>query len=258
MPATRVRVSQFRGVWWKRPAMVGVAGGAVLAVGLLFAAWASFAPRPAIPEGVATAPDAIPDMRSFVRARADASTLAAIAQNNPLAATRTDFTREVAAVEPEEVQDTGERQRLKRLEDAKSALSTLRLVAILRVSDEWIALFEPAVRKAEDDLLSLRVGNEWQGWTISSIARSEVRLGFEGHTEVVKLNPLVQNTRAKDPPRGRLQVETRPLKGREVEFEPAISRSEARRRLLGATRTETERVQKLAEELLKELEKENQ
>ncbi len=258
MPATRVRVSQFRGVWWKRPAMVGAAGGAALLVGLVLAAWAALAPRHTLPAGVETVPEAIPDLRSFVRSRADARTLASIAQNNPLAATRTDFTREVAAAEPETVQDTGERQRLKRLEDAKSALSTLRLVAILRVNGEWIALFEPSVRKAEDDLLSLRVGNEWQGWKIASIERSEVKFGFEGHTEVVNLNPMAQRTRSKDPPRGRLQVETRPLKGHEVQLEPAITRTEARQRLLGATRKESERVQKLAEELLKELEKENQ
>jgi hypothetical protein len=257
MPATRVRIAQFRGVWWKRPSMIGGAGGVVLVVCLAFAGWASLAPRASLAQGVETSPEPVPELRSFVRSRADARTLAAIAQNNPLSASRTDFTREVAVAEAEEVQDTGERDRLKRLEDAKSALSTLRLVAILRLSDQWIALFEPSVRRAEDDLLSLRVGNEWEGWKITSIERSEVRLGFEGHTETVKLNPLAQSAKAKDPPRGRLQVETRPLKGHEVKIDPAISKSEVRQRLLGAAREESERVRKLAEELLKELDKEN-
>lgn len=257
MPTTRLRIAQFRSVWWKRPSMIGVAGGVVLAAALLFTAWAALAPRTRLPEGVATNPGPIPQMRSFARSRADEGALASIAQNNPLAASRTDFTREVVAVEPEAVQDTGERDRMKRLDNARSALATLRLVAILRVSDQWVALFEPSVRKAEEDLLSLRVGNEWQGWEITSIERSEVRLGFEGHTEIVKLNPLAQQAKSKEPPRGRLQVETRPLKGREVTIDPAISKSEVRQRLLGAASEESARVRDLAEELLKELDKEN-
>lgn len=258
MPTTRLHISGFRAAWWKRPAMIGVAGGVVLVAALACAAWAALAPRAPIGGGDAPSAASLPELRSFSRAAPDHDALAVIARQNPLSATRTDFTREVQVAEAAApAQDTGERDRLKRLEDARRALSTLRLVAILRVSEQWIALFEPSVRKVEEDLLSLRAGDVWEGWEIVSIDRQEVRLTFEGHPERVELKPMARKTPTKAAPKGRVIVETRPARGREVTVDPPISASEARQRLLGAAREESDRVREMAEDLLKDLEKED-
>lgn len=259
MPTARLRLSEFRAPWWRRPAMLGVAGAAVALACVAGAAWLRVAPLRALPEPAAPGLASTGAMRSFDRVAPDARTLAAIAQNNPMSSTRSDFVREAPAVAAAPTEDTSARDRQKRLDDARRDLQTLRLVATMRVRDEWIALFEPAVRKAEDDLLSLRVGDEWRGWTVSAIARSEVRVAFDGQTERLELKPDSKRSQAKTPaPRGRVQVETRPVAARRVTVDPPISRSEARERLLGATRDESDTVRELAEELLEELEREGE
>lgn len=260
MPGVRVRLARFRSPWWRRWSMLGVAGGALALVFVALGAWARFAPLPALPEPTPTPVAATPDLRTFERVGSDPRTLAVIAQRNPLSPTRADFVRNVEVVQESRQADTGAADKAKRLENAKAALQTLRLVAILRLRDDWVALFEPAVRKAEDDLLSLRVGDTWQGWTIGAISRGEVRMGFEGHEERVELKPDPKRASAKAaPPRGRIEVEAKPVtKGREVKVDPPLSPSEARERLLGAARDESERVKKLAEDLLKDLEREDE
>lgn len=260
MPSARLNLSQFRSAWWRRPSMFGVVGGALAIATLGASAWVRISPLDRLPEPATPSPIALPPMRTFDRASPDARALAAISQNNVLAESRSDFVRDVAIAQDTPAEDPNANDRAKRRDAAISALRTLRLVAILRLQDEWIALFEPSSRKAEDDLLSLRVGDTWQGWTIGSITRDEVRLGFEGHEERVELKPGAGRPIAKNaPPRGRIEVQSSPVtKGREIRVDPAISRSEARERLLGATREESERVRKLAEDLLKDLERENE
>lgn len=260
MPSARFNLKQFRSAWWRRPSMFGIVGGALAILALGASAWVQMSPLERLPEPATASPSALPDMRSFDRESPDSRVLAAIAQNNLLSESRADFVRDVAVAQETTTEDPNANDRSKRRDAAISALRTLRLVAILRLQDEWIALFEPSARKAEEDLLSLRVGDTWQGWTIGSITRDDVRLAFEGHEERVELKPGSGKPTARNaPPRGRIEVQSTPVtKGREVRVDPAISRSEARERLLGATREESDRVRKLAEDLLKDLERENE
>lgn len=260
MPSARLHLNAFRSAWWRRPSMLGIVGGAIALVAIGASVWVRVSPLERLPEPSSSPVGALPEMRSFDRVAPDARTLAAISQNNVLAESRADFVRDVAVAQQAPAEDPNASDRAKRRDAAIAALRTLRLVAILRLQDRWIALFEPSVRKAEEDLLSLRVGDTWQGWTISAITRDDVRLGFEGHEELLELKPGSGKPTARNaPPRGRIQVESSPVtRGREVRVDPAISTSEARERLLGATRGESEKVRRLAEDLLKDLERENQ
>lgn len=260
MPSARLNLKQFRSAWWRRPSMYGIVGGALALVALGASAWVQMSPLQRLPEPSAPSSGELPEMRSFDRAPPDSRSLAAISKNNLLSESRADFVRDIAIAQQTTAEDPNANDRAKRRDTAISALRTLRLVAILRLQDQWIALFEPSARKAEEDLLSLRVGDTWQGWTISSITRDDVRLGFEGHEERVELKPSAGRPTARNAPtRGRIEVQSSPVtKGREVRVDPAISRSEAREHLLGATREETERVRKLAQDLLKDLEREDE
>ncbi|MGP1309782.1 MAG: hypothetical protein ACTS27_06260 [Phycisphaerales bacterium] len=257
MPSTRLRIARFRSPVLRRPAMLGVAGGAIAAIALAFAAWERFAPDERFAEPRPDPVAAVPEMTKFGRGPASESALSIIASQNVLSSERRDFTREVAQADDQQPVDAGADERAKRLEDAKRDLQTLRLVAILRLRDDWVALFEPSARRSDEDLLSLRVGDVWQGWTIGSIARDTVTLGFEGHVEKVDLKPNTARTAKKAEPRGRLVVQSQPATGGRVTIDSPISRREARERLLGATRDESERVRRLAEELLEDLEREN-
>lgn len=261
MPSLTLRLSSLRPPWWKRPGALGAIATGLCVTPLLLAAWLALAPQNRLPEGDAPGAPPILTLRDFDRNGLNPEAFAMIARGNVLSGTRSEFTRmEEAAVAQAPAPDRGASEAAKRLENAKRDLATLRLVAVLRVGGEWIALFEPERRAAHEDLLSLRVGNVWQNWSVGAITRDTVRMGFEGHSETIQLRPNTgRTTRAATPtpPRGRIQAESRPVDGAPVRVDPPISRSDARRLLLDSVSGESARVRALTEELLKSLDRDN-
>lgn len=262
MPSVALQLSRLRRPWWKRPTTIGAAAIALCASPLLLAGWFAVAPQRGLPEGDEPAPASMTAMRDFRRAPLDADAIASIVRGNVLSSNRSEFSRpEETVVVQAPQQDRGAAEAAKRLEDARRDLATLRLVAVLRVGGEWIALFEPERRQAHEDLVSLKIGDVWQKWSVASITRDTVRVGFEGHTETLILRPRAPGparAAGQTPPRGRIQAESRPVTNDPVRPEPPLSRGEARQRLLESTRGESERVRALAEELLRSLEREPQ
>lgn len=261
MPSVTLRLSSLRPPWWKRPGALGVIATGLSAMPLLLAAWFTLAPERRLPEGDAPGSPPALALRAFDRDRLNPEAPTLIARGNVLSVARSEFTRvEEAAVAQAPAQDRGASEAAKRLENAKRDLATLRLVAVLRVGGEWIALFEPERRAAHEDLLSLRVGNVWQDWSVDAITRDTVRVAFEGNAETIQLRPNTgRTTRAATPapPRGRMQAESRPVDGAPVRVDPPISRSDARRLLLDSVSGESARVRALTEELLKSLDRDN-
>lgn len=259
MPSVALRFSGLRRPWWKRPATLGLGALALCLSPLLLAGWLSVSPERGLPEGDGASAAPGRALRDFRRSSIEADALASIARGNVLSAARSEFTRaEEPVVAQAPQQDRGAGEAARRLEEAKRDLATLRLVAVLRVGGEWIALFEPERRLAHEDLLSLKVGDEWQRWSVSSITRDTVRVGFEGHSETLNLRPRMgppARASGQAPPRGRIQVESRPTPSQPVRVDPPLQRSEARQRLIESAKGESERVRALTEELLKSLER---
>lgn len=226
-------------------------------VPLVWAAWLRVGPAPRAPETPAdTAPGEASAYFTPLRETPTPAAMDAIASGNLFAPTRTDWAEQAVAeaggVDAE--QAPGARQRQAALQEAEAELDKLEFRAVMRVGDDWTALFDSIERAPFDDLISLHEGDAYKSWTVLGISRDSIRMGFEGDERSLDLRPRTDKPGSKKATQvrtGRSRVVVRPAEG--VRVEPPITIDEAERRLRDTLKDDDAETLRRLDNLLKDL-----
>lgn len=233
-------------------------GASLALIPLAWAAWLRLGPSPELPGS--PPPGSLGEARAYFtpqRESASAAALETIAGGNLFAPSRSDWALATVAeadAEGEAAAAPGERQRAAALKAAEEELDRLQFRAVMRVGERWTALFDSAERGPADDLIALRQGDTYKGWSVMGISKDGVRLDFDGHGRALELMPRPSkeaSTRAIRAKTGRSRVEVRPVDG--VTVEPPISLDEAERRLRESMEGDDPETLKRLDDLLKDL-----
>lgn len=237
---------------WKRAGFWQIAVAALAVVPLLIAAYIRWSPIAPVASDVRPGPaEPLPELHAMLRSAPDAEQLASISRYNLFAPDRADWALAVVETEAETPDDAS-------LKAAQEALDKVTFVGAFRARDQWRAMFDFPGRTPEQDLAVIGVGDEFQTWTVTSIAGDTATFEFRGTERTLELRPKVALKSAAKPDaprRGRADVSAKPADGkREMFYEPPISLEEARRQLRESTKDDPPEVIKRLEDLLRSLE----
>ena len=260
MARMRLHLDRFHPPAWKRPGVWQGALVALAALPLLGALALRVQPGARAPEIVQIPPSGDLALRPIDRAPAS-SELDLIVSRNLFSPSRAEW----VIVRPQEaVAETSARdadaRRQARLKEAQEALDKVVFLATMRVGDHWSAYFDVPGRTAADDLLSLSVGDVYQGWTVLGVSRDGAKFGYEDVERSISLVPRVRAQTGRpaqpvNPGRSRVEVREPTASAGGIVPEPPLSRREAQRRVTEAV-GDDKRLQELASELFESLDDE--
>lgn len=244
-------LSEFTLPFWRRAGFWQAALASLALVPLLLAAAVRWSPLPPVAEDVPPPPPAEPlTLHPLSRPGADPEQVAAISSHNLFAPTREDWALVVAEAEAAPTDDAA-------LKAAQEALDKVSFVGVFRVDDQWSAMFDVPGRAPDQDLTIIRVGDDFQNWTVAEITRNSATFDFLGTRRTLDLRPKISAKPAKADAavrKGRAEVSARPADAqRPMFYDPPISLDEARRQLRDALQNDPPEVLERLEDLFRSL-----